>query len=146
MRWMSAPALAHATVPKAFGASSVAAYASAAVVLEIAAVVARPIVAEVGYAVLVFLIVNQVAVTLLRPGADSTVHAGLFVVLAIPLVLRLASLALEKESVVPVRHYAVIGGVGPAAFYEKVCGAFVIPGSEVSVFGSLYEMARKEPE
>lgn len=30
--------------------------------------------------------------------------------------------------------YAVIGGVGPAAFYEKVCGAFVTPGSEVGVY------------
>lgn len=31
--------------------------------------------------------------------------------------------------------YAIIGGVGPAAFYEKVCGAFVIPGSEKGIFG-----------
>ena len=35
--------------------------------------------------------------------------------------------------------YAVIGGVGPEAFYEKVCGAFVIPGSETGIFGSAYE-------
>ncbi len=40
--------------------------------------------------------------------------------------------------------YAVIGGVGPAAFYEKVCGAFVIPGSEVGVYGPLYEMLERE--
>ncbi len=40
--------------------------------------------------------------------------------------------------------YAVIGGVGPAAFYEKVCGAFVIPGSETGVYGPLYEMLGKE--
>ena len=40
--------------------------------------------------------------------------------------------------------YAVIGGVGPADFYEKVCGAFVIPGSEKSVYGPLYEMLGKE--
>jgi predicted N-acetyltransferase YhbS len=32
--------------------------------------------------------------------------------------------------------YAVIGGVGPAAFYEKVCGAFVIPGSEKGIYGT----------
>ncbi|MBI4571652.1 MAG: GNAT family N-acetyltransferase [Chloroflexi bacterium] len=31
--------------------------------------------------------------------------------------------------------YAVIGGVGPAEFYEKVCGAFVIPGSETGIYG-----------
>ena len=31
--------------------------------------------------------------------------------------------------------YAVIGGVGPAEFYEKVCGAFVIPGSERGIYG-----------
>jgi len=40
--------------------------------------------------------------------------------------------------------YAVIGGVGPAAFYEKVCGAFVIPGSETSVYGPLHEILGKE--
>ena len=33
--------------------------------------------------------------------------------------------------------YAVIGGVGPAKFYEKVCGAFFIPGSEIGVYGTL---------
>jgi predicted N-acetyltransferase YhbS len=32
--------------------------------------------------------------------------------------------------------YAIIGGVGPAEFYEKVCGAFVIPGSEIGVYAS----------
>jgi predicted N-acetyltransferase YhbS len=31
--------------------------------------------------------------------------------------------------------YAIIGGVGPASFYEKVCGAIVVPGSEVSIYG-----------
>lgn len=30
--------------------------------------------------------------------------------------------------------YGVIGGVGPAEFYEKVCGAFVIPGSERGIY------------
>ena len=40
--------------------------------------------------------------------------------------------------------YAVIGGVGPAGFYEKVCGAFIIPGSEVGVYGSLFELMAKE--
>lgn len=35
--------------------------------------------------------------------------------------------------------YAIIGGVGDArAFYEKVCGATVIEGSDVSVYGDLY--------
>jgi GNAT superfamily N-acetyltransferase len=36
--------------------------------------------------------------------------------------------------------YAVIGGVGPAAFYEKVCGAFVIPGSEVGIYRPLLDL------
>ena len=36
--------------------------------------------------------------------------------------------------------YAVIGGVGPQAYYEKVCGAFIIPGSDVGVYGSLYRL------
>jgi GNAT superfamily N-acetyltransferase len=30
--------------------------------------------------------------------------------------------------------YAVIGGVGPAKYYEKVCGAFLIPGSESGIY------------
>ena len=33
--------------------------------------------------------------------------------------------------------YAIIGGVGPAAFYERACGATIIPGSETSVYGDL---------
>lgn len=41
--------------------------------------------------------------------------------------------------------YAIIGGVGPAAFYEKVCGAFTIPGSDTSVYGTIYEIMQKEP-
>lgn len=40
--------------------------------------------------------------------------------------------------------YVIIGGVGPAAFYEKVCGAFVIPGSEIGVYQPLYEIISKE--
>ncbi len=40
--------------------------------------------------------------------------------------------------------YAVIGGVGPASFYEKVCGAFVIPGSEIGVYRPLFELMEKE--
>ena len=33
--------------------------------------------------------------------------------------------------------YAVIAGVGPAEFYQKVCGAFLIPGSERGIYGAL---------
>lgn len=35
--------------------------------------------------------------------------------------------------------YAVIGGVGPVEFYEKVCGAFLIPGSERGIYGPQQE-------
>lgn len=35
--------------------------------------------------------------------------------------------------------YAIIGGVGPAEFYEKVCGATVIAGSEVGVYRPLFD-------
>jgi predicted N-acetyltransferase YhbS len=38
--------------------------------------------------------------------------------------------------------YAIIGGVGPAEFYAKVCGARTIEGSERSVYGELYEEMR----
>jgi len=40
--------------------------------------------------------------------------------------------------------YAVIGGVGPAEFYEKVCGAFLIPGSEVGMYQPLFQMMRRD--
>ncbi len=40
--------------------------------------------------------------------------------------------------------YAVIGGVGPIEFYEKVCGAFVIPGSQVGIYTSLFELRAAE--
>ena len=40
--------------------------------------------------------------------------------------------------------YAIIGGVGPQDYYEKVCGAFVIPRSEVGVYGSLYRLRAQE--
>lgn len=39
--------------------------------------------------------------------------------------------------------YAIIGGVGPARFYEKVAGATIIEGSEVSVYGQLYAEMRE---
>jgi predicted N-acetyltransferase YhbS len=39
--------------------------------------------------------------------------------------------------------YAIIGGVGPAEFYEKVCGATIIQGSDRSVYGELYEEMRE---
>ena len=39
--------------------------------------------------------------------------------------------------------YAIIGGVGPADFYAKVCGAAVIEGSDVSVYGDLYREMRE---
>ncbi len=42
--------------------------------------------------------------------------------------------------------YAIIGGVGPASFYERVCGAFLIPGSEVGIYRPLLELVRKEEQ
>lgn len=36
--------------------------------------------------------------------------------------------------------YAIIGGVGPAEFYEKTVGATLIPGSDPGVFASLAEL------
>jgi predicted N-acetyltransferase YhbS len=38
--------------------------------------------------------------------------------------------------------YAIIGGVGPAEFYAKVCGATVIEGSDASVYAQLYRETR----
>jgi len=40
--------------------------------------------------------------------------------------------------------YAIIGGAGPDGFYEKVCGATVIDGSEPGIYRELYrEMAER---
>jgi hypothetical protein len=33
--------------------------------------------------------------------------------------------------------YAIIGGVGPAAFYAKVVGAIDIPGSTPGIYGGM---------
>ena len=33
--------------------------------------------------------------------------------------------------------YAIIGGVGPAAFYEKAVGATIIPGSEAGIYAGM---------
>ena len=33
--------------------------------------------------------------------------------------------------------YAIIGGVGPEKYYEKVCGAFMIPGSDRGIYSTL---------
>ncbi len=45
--------------------------------------------------------------------------------------------------------YAIIGGVGPAEFYAKTCGASIIGGSESSVYAGLYaemrERAKQSP-
>jgi len=42
--------------------------------------------------------------------------------------------------------YAIIGGVGPAEFYAKVCGATIIEGSERSVYGDLYDEMRERQQ
>jgi predicted N-acetyltransferase YhbS len=39
--------------------------------------------------------------------------------------------------------YAIIGWVGPAAFYEKVCGATIIPGSDAGVYADLQRETRE---
>jgi ribosomal protein S18 acetylase RimI-like enzyme len=39
--------------------------------------------------------------------------------------------------------YAIIGGVGPAGFYEKTVGATVIAGSDPGVYASLYGAGRE---
>jgi GNAT superfamily N-acetyltransferase len=45
------------------------------------------------------------------------------------------------ESMVEMGYaYAIIGGVGPAEYYEKTCGASLIPGSEVGIYGSLHQL------
>jgi GNAT superfamily N-acetyltransferase len=40
--------------------------------------------------------------------------------------------------------YAIIGGVGPAEFYEKLVGAFVIPGSDPGIYAPLREIRSQE--
>jgi predicted GNAT family acetyltransferase len=38
--------------------------------------------------------------------------------------------------------YAIIGGVGPADFYARACGATLIPGSDASIYADLYAEMR----
>jgi hypothetical protein len=38
--------------------------------------------------------------------------------------------------------YAIVGGVGPAAFYSKAVGAVPIEGSEPGVYGGLLASPR----
>jgi len=40
--------------------------------------------------------------------------------------------------------YAIIGGVGPAAFYERTVGATIIPGSAVGIFAPLADFIPRE--
>lgn len=42
--------------------------------------------------------------------------------------------------------YAIIGGVGPAAFYEKVAGATIIEGSDASIYAQLYREMRERSD
>lgn len=42
--------------------------------------------------------------------------------------------------------YAIIGGVGPAAFYEKVAGATIIEGSDASIYAQLYQEMRERSD
>ena len=43
--------------------------------------------------------------------------------------------------------YAIIGGVGPAAFYEKICGATIIEGSERGVYTAIFsELAARHQQ
>jgi GNAT superfamily N-acetyltransferase len=44
--------------------------------------------------------------------------------------------------------YAIIGGAGPVAFYEKCCGAAVIPGSKPGIYAGMLKYgknARRRP-
>jgi membrane protease YdiL (CAAX protease family) len=87
--------------------------------LEAAAALTEPMVAVIGYAGLLLVMVNQSALAVLR--RRSTATATELVVLAIAPVLRLAALTLENGPVHPVRHYALLGLTACAA----ACSAFV---------------------
>jgi hypothetical protein len=42
--------------------------------------------------------------------------------------------------------YAIIGGVGPAVFYERVCGASIIEGSDPGMYADLHREMRERGE
>lgn len=42
--------------------------------------------------------------------------------------------------------YAVIGGVGPAEFYTKICGATLIPDSSPGIYGGMLRLDKVESE
>jgi membrane protease YdiL (CAAX protease family) len=117
LRRLAAPAL---------GARSVAGYGSVAVALEGVRVLAGPTAAAVGYAALMLLVANHLAVALLRSGLPAGEEAASSALLLIPFGLRLVALTLEGSAPVSIaRHYAL---VGPSAVTAVVCVAVTFPG------------------
>jgi membrane protease YdiL (CAAX protease family) len=100
------------------GLRSVALYAAVAVALELAAADGEPLVAVIGYALLILLIVNQIGVALLRSSGEGARAVAPAIMLAVPAGLRLVALTLEPGPV-PVSRQFVL--VGPTAVTALVC-------------------------
>jgi len=96
------------------GAREVAACAAAALALELAAAALDPLVADVGYALLVVAVATRAAQALAGPGRGRR-RAVALAALAIPPSLRLSSLTLEAGQADALRHYALVGLAAAAA-------------------------------
>ena len=113
-------ALREAVSPRRLAVVTVALYACAAVAIEFGALVGGPLVGAIGYAVLLLVLTNHVALGVLHEKGRAVFDVAWFAVLAIPLVTRLAALTLEEGRIVVVRHYALVGGVVGAAAITAV--------------------------
>jgi hypothetical protein len=106
------------------GWRSIVGYGCAAAALEALAVSAGATAATIGYALLLLIMVNHVAVGVLRGDVQQSRRMASFAVVAVPLVLRLTTLTLENGPVVLARHYAFLGG---AAAVAAVCAVWAFP-------------------
>jgi membrane protease YdiL (CAAX protease family) len=95
----------------------------AIVVIEFVAALGGPIVASIGYAALIVLLVNYLALAL-RRGRATAAGASAVAMLVVPLCLRLAALTLEGDPVSVARHFSLVGGTAVAAL---VLGALAFP-------------------
>jgi membrane protease YdiL (CAAX protease family) len=99
--------------------------------LEVAAALTEPMVAVIGYAVLLLAMVNQIAVAVSRVPTNRKEGTAALIVLAAGPLLRLVTLTLESAPVHPVRHYALIG-TAAGLIASSACIAF--PGLRPRLF------------
>jgi membrane protease YdiL (CAAX protease family) len=116
------------------GRRTLAVCAAAVIAIEVADAFGGAIVASIGYAALIVLLVNYLAFAVRRGGAVAA-EAAPVAMLLVPLCLRLAALTLEGGPVPLARHYALVGGTAVAALaYAAVAFPELRPRLELSAW------------